>query len=379
MSANGRKITRRDFVKHSSMSTLGLVAGVNTFAGCSTAIDHMRAVSNTYLGTQDPVPEGVVPVEIINSDIHSTLSVIHSPKAVHESGKIKQEIVQEMFDRAVCSYTGKNSIEEAWEDIIPGLQSTDTIGIKINCINPSLPSSPEVVNAIINHLVMLGLNKNNIIVWDRDESLMTGVGSLKRSGYIFNSSDKGVRYVTTSTDNIGYDSGTIVEVPSAGLKFDLSRILSRECKYLINVPQLRHHGKSGMTMCMKNYYGTIPLFDTYTMGAAARMHKANCNPAIPELYNNAVFREKTRLHVCDALFTIFESGPMGSPQAIIGKLMIGKDPVALDWLGLLIVEEERKKRGMGTLMRRAKYIQKAAEMGLGTNNPRQMDINQIAI
>ncbi len=377
-----RKITRRDFVKHSSISTIGLAAGISTLPGCSTVMDSIRIVTNTYLGTQDPVPDEVTPLEIINSDIRSTLSIVQSTNAVHSSGMIEQEVVQQMFDQAILSYTGKKSIEAAWDEIIPGLQSTDTIGIKINCINPSLPSSPEVVNAIINHLVMLGLNENNIIVWDRDESRMTGIGSLKRSGYIFNNGDKGVRYVTTSTDNIGYDSGVIVEVPSADLRFDLSKILSRECKYLINVPQLRHHAKAGMTLCMKNYFGTVPIFETFTYGAAdtaAKMHKANCNPAIPELYSNSIFKEKTKLHVCDALFTIFESGPMGSPQQIIGKIMVGKDPVALDYLGFLIVEEERKKRGLDTLIRRSKYIQKAAEMGIGTNNPSQMDIKQITI
>ena len=379
MTFRDRKMTRRDFVKHSSISTIGLAAGISTLPGCSTVMDSVRAVTNSYLGTQDPIPDEVTPIATVESDIRSTLSVVQSADAVHSSGKIEQEVVQQMFDQAILSYTGKASIEAAWAEIIPGLQSTDTIGIKINCINPSLPSSPEVVNAIINHLVMLGLNENNIIVWDRDESRMTGVGSLKRSGYTFNNGDKGVRYVTTSTDNIGYDSEVIVEVPSADLRFDLSKILSRECKYLINVPQLRHHGKSGMTLCLKNYFGTIPLFDTFTLGAAAKMHKANCNPAIPELYNNGIIKEKTKLHVCDALFTIFESGPMGSPQQIIGKLMVGKDPVALDYLGFLMVEEERMKRGLDTLIRRSKYIQKAAEMGIGTNNPGQMDIKQITV
>jgi hypothetical protein len=48
-------------------------------------------------------------------------------------------------------------------------------------------------------------------------------------------------------------------------------------------------------------------------------------------------------------------------------------------MGLMIIEEQRKKREIGTLMRRAKYIQTAAEMGIGTNNPQQMDVKEIEV
>jgi hypothetical protein len=76
---------------------------------------------------------------------------------------------------------------------------------------------------------------------------------------------------------------------------------------------------------------------------------------------------------------MYEGGPLGYPQEVIGKLMIGKDPVALDYLGLMILEEERKKREIGTLMCRSKYIQTAAEMGIGTNNPKQMEVREIEV
>jgi uncharacterized protein (DUF362 family) len=37
----------------------------------------------------------------------------------------------------------------------------------------------------------------------------------------------------------------------------LSKILTRMCTYLVNVPVLKDHGKVGITLSLKNHYGTI--------------------------------------------------------------------------------------------------------------------------
>lgn len=373
-----KKFNRRDFLKHSAMGAIGSAFCINSLTGCAVISETFHGGAAAFHIEQKAV-RGVTPVEEIISDIHSTVSVVSSPQAVNSAGKINPDTVQNMFDKAILDFTGKNSIEAAWDEIIPGLKSTDTIGIKINCINPSVPTHPEVVSAIVDHLVKLGLTPNNIMVWDRSDSSVMGFGSLSRSGYAMNSSDKGVKYISTSTDNIGYDDEEIMRVPSQHLDFPVSRILSKECKYLINVPQLRSHARAGVTQCMKNYYGVIPLFDKLTMSNANKMHYKNCNPVVPELYNNPIVRNKTKLHVCDALLTIYHGGPMGNAQCILGKIMVGKDPVALDYLGLRLLEEERIKRGIDSLMSHAKYIQTAAEMGLGTNNLKQMDIRQAIV
>ncbi len=378
MAYNHKKITRRDFLKHSAIGTVGATAGIGTLTGCAMLSESVSAIKHMSR-SEFSASKDITPMEPITNNIHSTVSVAYSPGSVQKDGKIDQAIVQKMFDQAIFSYTGKDSIEGAWDTIIPGLKSTDTIGLKINCINPSLPTHPEVVNAIITHLLKIGLNENNIMVWDRHDSSIKGVGNLIKSGYKINSGDKGVRYISTSMDNIGYDDNSIVRVPSADIAFPVSKILSRECKYLINVPQLRSHARSGVTQCMKNYYGVIPIFGPLTAKKSSLMHENNCNLGIPELYNNLLIKEKTVLHVSDALLTIYEGGPMGNPQDIMGKLLIGKDPVAIDSLGLMMIEEGRNKLGLETVMRHAKYIQTAAEMGLGTNNSQQINVRRVNI
>ena len=56
-----------------------------------------------------------------------------------------------------------------------------------------------------------------------------------------------------------------------------------------------------------------------------------------------------------------------------------QDPVALDYQGFQIIEKKRKENGLESAALRAKYIQTAAEMGLGTNNPDQMEIKNISL
>lgn len=359
-----QKISRRNFVKLSTLGTIGLNAGILGLSGCSIAIAE---------------PKELAPFAPVVSEIRSELSIAHSSQAVSGDGRINQALVQQMFDQAMFSFTKTDSVEAAWDKIIPGLKGNDTIGLKINCINPSLPTHPEVVNAIINHLLKLGIKANNILVWDRDDSIITGVGSLRKSGYRLYSGDKGVRYVTTDTDNIGYDSRQTVNVSSVDIDFPVSKIITRECKYLINVPVLKSHDNAGITQCMKNYYGVIPLMDTLSMFSARKMHKNYSNPAIAELYNNAVFKEKTKLHVCDSLFGLYTGGPFGSPHGIMGKLLVGTDPVALDYTSLVMIENVRKKRGIESWLQRSKYIQSAAEMGIGTNNANQIKVNHVSV
>ncbi|MCP4604227.1 MAG: DUF362 domain-containing protein [Proteobacteria bacterium] len=370
------KTNRRTFLKRSVVGSIGTAAGISTLTGCDNVFE---TVYPLFLGGGETDPKETTPMGIVDSDVHSKLSVVYSPHAINSSGEISQTIVQKMFDRAIYSFTGKSTLEEAWNDIIPDLKPSDTIGIKVNCINPPLASHPEVVYAIINHLVKLGINKDNIIVWDRGNTWIMGIGNLSKSGYKTNNEGKGVKYTATSFDDFGYDDNIVANIPSRDLNLSVSKIVSKECKYLINVPVLKNHKRAGVTQCMKNYFGAIPLLDTLSFHSRTKMHENNCNPTIPELYNNPIFKDKTKLHVCDALLTLYEGGPFGEPQTTIGKIMVGKDPVALDYLGVMIIEEQRKKNGYGTILAKAKYIQTAAEMGLGTNNPKQMDVDKVTI
>ncbi|MGQ9631852.1 MAG: DUF362 domain-containing protein [bacterium] len=298
--------------------------------------------------------------EPIKSSIRSAIAAVTHSKSADDNGKIDPKVVRTMVDEGVKAITGKGNSKDAWLSLFPRLKSTDVIGIKINCINRYFHSDAEVVDAIIAGLRSIGVADNNIIVWDRTD------WELISSGYEINDGTTGVRYMGTPR----YDDSFVIKTGKEAYDIALlSTILTRECDHLINVPVLKDHDIAGVTLSMKNHYGTIN-----TPGSC---HGNNCDPYIAYINSTPHIKDKTRLIVLDALKGIYRGGPGGSPQWVNRQILLGTDPVAVDYEGMMIIEGKRLSKGMSSIVGRAHYIQTAAEMGLGTNNPEQITLHDL--
>ena len=110
-----------------------------------------------------------------------------------------------------------------------------------------------------------------------------------------------------------------------------------------------------------------------------KLHSDLGNPQIPSLFNNQIIKDKVRLNILDAMIGSYSGGPYGAPQWINKQLLISDDPVALDYHQMQIIESKRRENGLSSILRKAKYIQTAAEIGLGTNNPDQIEMMDIAL
>ena len=63
-------------------------------------------------------------------------------------------------------------------------------------------------------------------------------------------------------------------------------------------------------------------------------------------------------------------------------IMLSKDPVALDTIGMNIIEEKRKERNLSSLFNRPnlpKHIETAAKYGLGINDTNLINHKSILI
>ena len=271
---------------------------------------------------------------------------------------IQPRIVRAAIDDMLMELTGTASARDAWMALLPNLQTTDVIGIKVNCINSRQASHPEVIYPLAESLTSsLGMNPNNIIVWDR-----TG-RELKQAKYTLNREQQGVRCLATA-DDIGYDKNAVVEVGN-GKQVHLSRILSEMCAYLINVPVLKDHGIAGLTLSLKNHYGSID--------HPGSCHGNGCDPYVANLNAAALIRAKTKLLLCDALFGIYQGGPGGRPQWMNRQLFASTDPVAFDSVGMTMIDAQRAARKLAPVAPRVKYLATAAQLGLGTNDPTQIE------
>lgn len=299
---------------------------------------------------------------------HGKVIVIRNEK-VWNGNKLDNNVVQEMLESAIKKLTGKNLLGAAWESFF---NPEDVVGIKINAIaGRRLSSSRELVNAIILGLRMAGVKNNNIIVWDRTNR------ELIAAGYKLNTSEIGVKCfgtdTTTDTIEVGYDDDITI-AGDVGSK--VSKIVSKYCTALINVPVLKDHDVAGVTISLKNYFGAIH--------NPNKLHENGCNPYVADLNTMDVFRNKTRLIICDATRAQCEGGP-GYKSKWAWKysaLLVGTDPVALDRVGTDIIEQRRKEVGLKSLTeekRFPKYLASAAASSRNLGIDKLEDINTIWI
>jgi uncharacterized protein (DUF362 family) len=288
---------------------------------------------------------------IIVTDSHAT-----------SGGTINSAAVQVMANSGIRSLAQINDVGEAWKSLLPGINAGSKIAIKVNCLDSSCPTHPPVANAVVQSLKQMifggvSFSENNIVLYDRTQWELQG------SGYTINAGTSGVRCLATDLPGIGYSSQTY---NVNGSSQQLSRIVTEMCDYLINIAVLKNHGDGGVTLCLKNHYGTC--------SSPGDLHGGDCDPYIPALNDLAPIRAKQKVTIIDALFGIKSGGPGGPPQFAANKLIMSTDIVATDYWGRRILQDN----GCTTTAQGHHIDTAATTYGLGTNDPAQMDVINIS-
>ncbi len=273
--------------------------------------------------------------------------------------------VQKLLDHAMQSFYDVQDPVAAWKRVVhPG----EVVGLKVNTIaGPGLSTSVALVYAICERLKQAGIKPGDIVVWDRTNR------ELMRAGFHLSNDSNRERIVGTDAKDIGYEENSSV-YGSTTTRF--SKLLTRTCTCMINLPILKDHSGAGVTAAMKNMYGVIDNPNDF--------HSNNCCPYVADLYMHPVIKEKFRLSICDAFTACYEGGPSFNPQFTwkFNGLMIASDPVAHDYTGWRIIERKRAEKGLKSLAaagRPPKYIAIAADAQhrLGTNDPQRISVVEI--
>ena len=302
----------------------------------------------------------------------SRVVVAKHPEATDGVKIINPLNVQTMMDESVKRLIGQQSVVDAWASLLPDLKKDHLIAIKVNT-TWGFPTHAEVVNAIITELTSAGVPENNIIIYD------IGTDALHQVGWKTNTGDVGVRCFGTfkQISMSGFFVNGQESVPEEGWGLDwdnpvdilgremaLSTIVTR-CDHLINVPVLKTHSfdSAGVTLSLKNHFGSI--------SDPPALHD-NLPVACATLNSQKAIKDKTRLVVIDALFGCWSR--LGDPPNFApNSLIVTRDPVAADYIGAEMINEERAKfkqppKNISPL------LDKAAELGVGTNNLEKMEL-----
>ncbi|UCH36312.1 MAG: DUF362 domain-containing protein [Armatimonadota bacterium] len=302
-------------------------------------------------GDQKPSPDSPSKVVIVRSSALGPFDGRPQPD---------QSVLTEMLGRGMTALTGESSVMKAWGKVF---KPDDRVSIKVNGLGgPRASTRPELANSVAASVQMAGVAPDDIIIWDRRDR------DLEEVGFALNRNQPGVKCYGTEGEYTD-------EIEHRSFRGRISRILSDRTTALINLPILKDHNSAGVTVALKNHYGTC--------NNPGAHHGNHCDPYLADLNDVPEIRDKTRLIVCDAVQAVCEGGPgfrspecLWEPQAI----MLGFDPVALDFVGWQIIEQRRRDIGLPSLAdagREPKWIATAESLGLGHAREDKIEVIRI--
>ena len=350
---NRNKFNRREF-----LTTIGAVSG----AALST-LPAFAQIGGRVLTTPEQKENLTPAIEALG-------------KQVWEDDRLNEDAVGEMLDQAMMKLTGRPTAKEAWRDFV---LPDDIVGIKINPLaGPKLSTHVVVIDKIVESLNSAGVLRKQIIIWDRFESHLLG------AGFPIVTEQGDVRTLATDLTDIGYDDKVFYETEKDSIarrenestRSLYSRIVTEIVDVVINVPVLKHHDMSGISGCLKNMaFGSVD--------NTRRFHgrPLYCNPAIAEIYENKVIKDKVALNIVDGLLASYDRGPTYHAESVwqYGGMFVSADPVILDVLILQTVNQKREEIGLSSMSKYANHISSASSLELGNNSLDQVNLQKIEV
>ena len=246
-----KAITRRDFIRGTVSSTLGLTLIKPGWVQKSIAETQRNTVSK------------------------SLVILVRDQNVLDDELKVNKQVLAAMVERSLLELTGKKEVKQAWLSLF---SPKDVVGlVPTPMMNPTHQELVDVVK----------------------ESLMA----------------------------IGIPEASIRN--AQGKNVDLAPITA-----LVSLPGLKAHWLTGIGTVIKNYI---------LYSGAPRNYHYEDSAKLGEIWHLPQVKGKTRLIIVDALRPVCDKGPQFDPRYRwpYKGLLVGTDPVALDAIGLKILQAKR--------------------------------------
>jgi len=253
-----------------------------------------------------------------------------------------------MLAATLQTVTGATSVRGAWDRL---LRADDIVALKFNKSGQFVIGTTTLLaSTLIESLVVSGIEPDRIMC------LEAPPGVAERFG--------------CRPPRMGYDA----EATSFASGSDqLLRALG-DVTALINVPFLKDHNIAGLSCALKNLsHGLIK--------HPARYHADGCSPFVADIVALPAIRGKLRLNLVDALRVVYHGGPEATSHNVadLGMLMASEDPVAVDSVGVQIINDVRERLGMSHLVAGPQdiaYLAAAHDRGLGVAVSHGIDVER---
>lgn len=260
--------------------------------------------------------------------------------------------VRQMLDDGMRTLARTADVLAVWQALFePG----ERVLLKVNCIAYGGPTQPAVTYAVAGRLQEAGLRAEDILIFDRTDH------ELQSAGYALNEGSAGVQCHGARGE------GSEAPLTQARVRF-FQEI--DNCDAIINLPTPKQHGGAGISVALKNHYGSV--------NQPGRLHDDWCDPAIAELNAQDNIRKKTRLIVGAALKV--SPADWNRPKRE-DALLLSFDPVALDTVARDILVRHRQALGLDTgfLVDGARQLATAQSLGLGTTDASRIDLQEVQL
>jgi len=183
----------------------------------------------------------------------------------------------------------------------------------------------------------------------------------------------------------------------------MMRLVSRRLTKIVNIPNMKDHGASGVTGCLKNLaYGSFSnVARTHQRGKSYTYSMIGTLAAIEPL------RSRTVLQIMDGLRGVWHGGPFARSTRYVfypRQILFGTDPVAIDRLLLDIIDEKRRAQGavsiwdrsprflriddlrardkdpnVNTIIREPGHVEYASTLGLGVYDRATIRVQNVTV
>jgi len=373
-----QRINRRDFLKKAAVT--GACVNLAPLAPSLSARAGASAESTPQ--PEEPRPQVGKKSRVVD---------VHAPGVLLDGKKPHSDTVHAMISDGMLALTGESDLQGAWGRFV---SPDDVVGIKVNgAAGRLMGTHREVLEAVIDGIRQAGVPARQIIVWDQVERFLHEF-YLRRIGIDPAKTEDGVQYRGCTAELKkehwmdgqplpGYDTEP---VKFAWGQVRLAELVQNEITAIINLPVLKDHSCSGVTLALKNISHAI-------IDQPWHCHGNCCDPYIADIVGIPSVQKKLRLHILDALFGLADGGPGVKSRAMMfpkERILLSRDPVAIDAIGRDWVVEGRREKKLVPLEealnalpeitgRAPRHIATAAARGLGTDDPARMERIELAI
>src|SRR5215213_4700802 len=374
----------------------------------------VRLLAATPLAAKLQIPAGLPPLKVVSRYAPAAVPGMPGPypgrvvrvlsdKSVDTAtGTANNDVVREMMAQGIRALTGAATTADAWGRFFT---PADVVGIKVNCGGfPYVVSAYEIVAETVKQLTAIGVPLSHIFLYERFQNQLDEVNYAPHI-------PEGVRIVAAeranrNTDNSGYDPETYLEATLFGeedTRSNMMRLVSKQLTKLINIPNMKDHGATGVTGCLKNVaYGSF--------SNVARTHqrgKSHTYSVVGTLASIEPLRSRTVLQIMDGIRGVWHGGPFARTRRYVffpKQIMFATDPVAIDRLLLDIIDDERKRQGaisiwdrspsslrmddgrardadpnVNIIIREPGHVEYASSLGLGVYDLKKIKVQDVAV